>query len=61
MLLNRLNDLLSDPLLDLPFHRRKVDKSGQNLVWLNKHIEQRNVISSELKTLLTKSITELTR
>jgi hypothetical protein len=61
MNLNRLNELLMDPNLDLPYHRRRVDKSGQNLVWLNKHIQQRNAISQELKTLLSKSIFELTR
>lgn len=50
--LDRLNELLASPALDLPKHRRSVDSSGNNLTWLAKHIHARNTVTPELSELL---------
>lgn len=40
--LEKLNDLLADPGLDIPQIRRKVDPQGSNVKWLQKHLGARN-------------------
>ena len=59
MLLDELNQLLKSKELDLPFHKREVSRSGNNLSWLNKHAEQRNTLSPRLKELLGMTIQQL--
>lgn len=50
----RLNNLLKNTNIDLPEFRRKVSSSGNNYVWLQKHILIKNPnISQALKDLLS--------
>jgi len=58
-MLDELNTLLEDRDLDLPFHKRQVSRSGNNLAWLKKHAAKRNQISVRLKQLLDMPIQQL--
>ena len=40
--LKRLNDLLASSNLDVPSFRKKVDVTGSNVKWLQKHLLKRN-------------------
>lgn len=58
--LDVLNRMLQDTSLNIPDYRRRVDKSGANLSWLQKHITVKNPnCSVNLLNLLKKSISEL--
>lgn len=61
MSLDVLNRLLADPKLNLPKHRRSVSEGGSNLKWLKDHIEDKNEISSELRSLLDTPIQNLVK
>jgi hypothetical protein len=61
MSLVTLNELLADPSLNLPKHRRNVSEGGSNLKWLKDHIEEKNTISPELRVLLDTPIQNLVK
>jgi hypothetical protein len=59
MKLTRLNELLRSEFPDLPYFRSEVDRAGQNLHWLRKHLSGK--ASEELKNLLALDIGHLTQ
>ena len=51
--LQRLNALLNDDNIDIPSFRKKVDVTGSNVKWLQKHLLKRNPnVPEELLSLL---------
>ena len=57
--LDELNEFLKSKDLELPFNRRHVDKHGANLVWLRKHLTQRNTVPERIETLIQQDIGSL--
>ncbi len=55
--LEALNLILAK--MDLPRHRRVVDKHGSNLVFLRKHLHKRNTLDDETKYLISLDINQL--
>lgn len=56
-----LNKLLTSNKLDIPNHRRTVDPSGRNLLWLRQHISDRNQVKPELTALLAMDMVNLNK
>lgn len=57
--LDKLNTFLGDKNLDIPSNRRSVDRHGANLVWLRKHLSQRNKVPEDIQALLEKDVNRL--
>lgn len=56
-LLEELNIALTS--MDLPKHRKHVDKSGSNLAWLRKHAKQRNEVTPRIQSILDLDINQI--
>lgn len=57
--IERVNELLKNPELDLPAFRQRIDASGHNLKFIRKVIPKNAKAPEELKTLLAMNDKEL--
>lgn len=57
--LDKLNELLEETNLDLPFHRKVVDSSGRNLKFLRKTLIGKQDVPEDIQKLLKMKDCEL--